>query len=217
MRFNSSAYVQAGFSSSLDELHDVVSGFSASGGTDIGRALNKSYDELKNSENRKIIVLMSDGLPESGLKGDALVARADEIKNDGVLIYTLGFFQNPDNRAAQQELMQRIASEGCHYEVDSAENMEVVFADVSQQITGERYIYIRIACPVEVLVEYEGRRLSSADGDRHQRTFYGTLSVEDSPEKKGETIKVLRLREGPDYTVHIWGTGEGTMDYTSLV
>ena len=43
---------------------------------------------------KKIIVLMSDGEPNEGKQGDELIAYADELKKEGILIYTLGFFEN---------------------------------------------------------------------------------------------------------------------------
>ena len=54
--------------------------------------------------------------------------------------------------------MEGIDSEGCHYEVDSAENLVFFFHDIADQINGQKYIYIRIACPVDVKVTYNGRR-----------------------------------------------------------
>ena len=42
---------------------------------------------------RNIIVLMSDGEPNEGKQGEDLIAYANEIKESGVLIYTLGFFE----------------------------------------------------------------------------------------------------------------------------
>lgn len=45
-------------------------------------------------------------------------------KRSGVLIYTLGFFQNTEEYKAEgQYLMEKIASEGCHYEVSSSEDL----------------------------------------------------------------------------------------------
>lgn len=214
VRFSTSASVSADFSASESKLHEEIANFGASGGTNIAAALLTSNDLLKESQNKKIIILMSDGYPEDGIRGDDLIDLANQIKERGVLIYTLGFYQASTNRAMQQQLMEQLASEGCHYEVDSAENLEIFFTDVSDQIKGERYLYIRIACPVEVSVEYESETLCSEGASTHQRASFGTLALEDSPSRNGEKIKVLRLQEGPSYAIRLWGTGIGTMDYT---
>ncbi len=36
---------------------------------------------------------MSDGEPNEGKEGEDLIAYADDIKNDDILIYTLGFLR----------------------------------------------------------------------------------------------------------------------------
>lgn len=167
---------------------------------------------------KKIIVLMSDGEPNRGKEGDELVAYADEIKNSGVLIYTLGFFENMGSRSSAQILMERLSSDGCHYEVASADDLVFFFEDVADQINGQRYIYVRIACPVDVSVTYNGETLSSAENNLNLRTDFGTLTFEESEEVTStygnDQIKVLRLKEGADYDLQIVGTGRGIMNYT---
>src|SRR5699024_10707814 len=113
---------------------------------------------------KKIIVLMSDGEPNEGKEGEELIAYADAIKSDDVLIYTLGFFENiTGDKAYAQSMMERLASDGCHYEVASAEDLVFFFEDMADQINGQKYIYIRIACPVDVTVTYNGETLCSAE------------------------------------------------------
>ena len=84
---------------------------------------------------------MSDGLPTLGKDGEELIKYAEKIKDQGVLIYTLGFFQNTEEYKAEgQYLMEKIASEGCHYEVSSSEDLVFFFEDVAGQIGGQKYI-----------------------------------------------------------------------------
>lgn len=67
---------------------------------------------------------MSDGEPNDGKVGDELISYADEIKKDGIYIYTLGFFENMGGyRSSAQALMEGIASSGCHYEVADANDL----------------------------------------------------------------------------------------------
>lgn len=208
------------FSVNKSSLEDIVSGIYDGGGTNIEAGLREAQSMLSSSNaKKKIIVLMSDGEPNDGKEGDALVAYADEIKEDGVVIYTLGFFESLGGyKSSAQQLMERIASDGCHYEVANADDLVFFFGDIADQLNGQKYIYVRIACPVDVTVTYHGETLSSAEDDLNTRTDFGTLSFEEnegsSYDSDDDRIKVLRLKEGVDYDVQIVGTGRGIMDYT---
>lgn len=205
---------------SIDEkgLKEKVETLDAGGGTNIESGLQTAYDLLDYSNaKKKMIILMSDGEPNHGKVGKELVDFANEIKDEGILIYTLGFFQDlEENKSSAQLLMEQIASEGCHYEVASAEELKYFFGDVADKIKGQKYIYVRIACPVDVSVSYDGEILNSAESRLNTRTNFGTLSFEQSSEEseRDDRIKVLRLKEGTDYDIEIVGTGRGMMNYT---
>jgi uncharacterized protein YegL len=218
--YNNSASMLSDFSVDKNSLTDVVSNISDGGGTNIESGLARAREMLSvSSAKKKIIVLMSDGEPNGGKEGDDLIAYADEIKNEDVIIYTLGFFENiGDYKSSAQILMEGIASDGCHYEVASADDLVFFFEDMADQINGQKYIYIRIACPVDVTVTHNGETLCSAEDDLSLRTDFGTLTFEENENvmnaDEDDRIKVLRLKEGMDYDVRIIGTGHGIMDYT---
>ena len=88
---------------------------------------------------------------------------------------------------------------------------------------------MRIACPVEVSVKYNGETLNSSDNELNTRTSFGTLTFEETnssvstseydsqnelSDEKSDKVKILRLKEGDDYDVKIEGTGRGRMDYS---
>ena len=208
------------FSSDETHLTDIVEDIDSDGGTNMEAGLAEAKAMLDNSNaKKKIIVLMSDGEPNEGKQGEELINYAEQIKNDGILVYTLGFFESMEgSKSAAQYLMEKIASDGCHYEVANADDLVFFFGDVADQINGQKYIYIRIACPVEVSVTYKGESLNSAEEDQTVRTDFGTLTFEDnedsSYEQENDRIKVLRLKEGADYDVQIVGTDRGKMNYT---
>ena len=218
--YDNSAYVLSDFSVNKDSLISVLSDMYSGGGTNIESGLSEARTMLSTSSaKKKIIVLMSDGKPNDGKEGDALVAYADEIKEDGVLIYTLGFFEDLGGyKSSAQQLMERIASDGCHYEVANADDLVFFFGDIADQLNGQKYIYVRIACPVDVSVTYQGQTLNSAEDDLSLRTDFGTLTFEENEEAvqngTDDRIKVLRLKEGTDYDLRLTGTGHGLMDYT---
>ena len=218
--YDNNAGQLSGFSTDKDSLIEIASAISDGGGTNIEAGLAEAKSMLDSSNARKkIIVLMSDGEPNRGKEGEELIAYADEIKSDDVLIYTLGFFENiGGNKSSAQYLMEQLASDGCHYEVVSADDLVFFFEDMADQINGQKYIYIRIACPVDVSVTYNGEILNSAKEDQVLRTDFGTLTFEDRENtasgQEDNQIKVLRLKEGADYDVKIIGTGRGIMNYT---
>lgn len=216
--YNGSAATLADFSRNKIELNRIVSNIYSDGGTNIEAGLSEAYSMLKaGNAKKKIIVLMSDGEPNTGKEGDALIEYADEIKDDGIIIYTLGFFESLGYKSSAQTLMEKIASDGCHYEVANADDLVFFFEDMADQINGQKYIYIRIACPVDVTVSYNGEKLCSAEKKLNLRTDFGTLTFEENEDKSNgadDRIKVLRLKEGADYDVQIVGTGYGHMNYT---
>lgn len=217
--YDESAMRIANFSKNANYLIKTTQNLNAGGGTNMEAGLKKAHEMLSaGNAKKKIIVLMSDGEPNRDKVGDELVAYADELKKEGIYIYTLGFFSDSSSYSEAQRLMERIASPGCHHEVDDAANLVFFFNDIADQIRGEKYIYVRIACPVDVTVKYNGEVLSSKDAQKGQRTSFGTLTFEENPERNESStdnrIKTLRLKDGYKYDIKIKGNGKGTMNYT---
>ncbi len=224
--YSNSAERVSDFSTKETVLQDGITYLQSSGNTDIESGLQEAEYMLDGSNaKKKIMVLMSDGEPNSGKTGNDLISYADSIKEKGIMIYTLGFFENLGDKSGAQQLMEDIASEGCHYEVANADDLVFFFQDIADQINGQKYIYVRIACPVDVSVTYNGQTLSSSEMDRNERTDFGTLTFEDAEDSNGqnledaaqdadEQIKILRLKEENDYDLKITGNGYGMMNYT---
>lgn len=216
--YDNSALRISEFCKSEEYLKNAVNNINAGGGTNIEAGLTEAYNMLKDSNaKKKIIVLMSDGSPNNGKVGEELIKFADDIKDEDIYIYTLGFFSGLHDKADAQSLMQGIANEGAHYEVDDAEQLVFFFGDIADQIKGTKYIYIRIACPVDVTVKYGGEKLSSKNAESNQRTEFGTLTFEENTEENKTStdnrIKILRLKEGAEYDINIEGNGKGRMTY----
>ena len=200
-------------------LTNAIQNLNSGGGTNMEAGLSQEYSMLQNSDaKKKIIVLMSDGEPNEGKTGNELIEFAETIKNEGIYIYTLGFFNNSHDKTSPQALLEKIASEGCHFEVDDADDLIFFFGDIADQINGQKYIYIRIACPVDVTVEYDGETLCSIEENLNTRTAFGSLTFEDNEKgtdsSSDNRVKILRLKEGTDYNIQIKGNGNGYMDYT---
>ena len=219
--FSSVASVRSDFTRNRDYLTRIIYDLDARGSTNTEAGLRKAEEMLSDSNaKKKIIVLMSDGEPNAGLTGSALEKYAESLRDQGIIIYTLGFFSSLNNAGEAQRLMEHIASEGCHYEVEDADDLVFFFDDIASSISGEKYIYVRIACPVDVTVRYKGETLSSGAADYNTRTSFGSLSFTENENSDGyggnydDRVKVLRLKEGAKYNIDIVGTGEGKMDYS---
>ena len=219
--YSNDAEVLESLTSSVARLKTAIVDFRASGGTNMESGLAAALNELsKNSSSQKAIVLMSDGEPNDGLVGDELIAFAESIRDpdgdgyDDVTIFALGFNES----SSGESLLRAIASEGCYISVQDADDLEYFFEDMADHLNGTRFMYVRIACPVDVSVELNGETLTSAGDDPQTRTSFGSLTFEQAEEESlsgdDDTVKVLRLREGESYTISITGTGTGTMTYT---
>lgn len=217
--YDEEAEIHSGFTRNGDLLHEEIEGINAGSSTNIYGGLSSADQLLQSSyAKKKIIVLMTDGLPnagvdENGSYEDALLTYSEKLKKQGYDLYTLGFFSSIEGeRITAQKLLEDMASPGYHYEVESAEDLVFFFNDMANQISGARYVYIRIACPVDVKVQSQGEMLSSKEDEQNTRTSFGSLSFEETEE--GDPAKILRLNMEKDYDVHISGYDSGKMNYT---
>ena len=220
--YANSASIHSPLTCNKDTLLQAVDQIYASGGTNIDEGLSRA-EEMLNARDakKKSIVLLSDGLPNDGRVGESLIEYSNTIKDQDVYIYTLGFFTalSGSDKVEAQSLMKALATEGMHYEVSTADDLVFFFGDLADQISGQKYIYIRIACPVDVTVKYDGERLCSKESKLNTRTEFGTLTFEenedeDADEDSDNRIKILRLKEGAEYEILIEGNGRGRMNYT---
>lgn len=217
--YETEAYMVAESSSSRQELFYAIDNIGSNGGTNMYDALKMAEKVLDGKETlTNIIVLMSDGEPNEGETDEEgsyeapLIRLSDNLKKNGCLLYTFGFYHNLDEDEMEscRVLMETMASEGYAYEVLNADEVTAYFGDVASQVSGKAYTYIKLACPVDVVVTRNGERLSTQDGSENTRTEWGTLSYQGDNKED----KVLRLLDDENYEICITGTGTGTMDYT---
>lgn len=225
-------------------LDSDISTISSGGSTNMYAGLQMADEILQQSNaKKKIIVLMSDGLPNLGVSDNSgyegpVLSYAETLKDQEYYIYTLGFFENVDSYelSGAQQLMEGIASPGLHYEVTTADELVFFFDDIAGQINGTEYVYIRIACPVDVTVSSGGETLSTIigdDGGMNTRTSFGTLTFDsltedertdegivtddsfvDEKDLMASQAKILRLKADQNYDVKIEGYDSGTMNYS---
>ena len=210
-------------------LCDILPSQKAVGSTNIEDALEKSAKMLEGAKGSKAIVLMSDGMPNCGKEDAELVEYANELKREGITLYTVGFFNDltGSELSSAQGLMERLASDDYHFEATSG-NVEEFFAQIAEQLSGTRYTLIRVACPVDVTVVSDGEVLSSASDQTLTSSFgsvtltsVGGVSTSESSQADGgdesdtsDKVKIVRIKQGSDFEVYVNGTGKGSMDYS---
>lgn len=218
--YDSDACIECPMTYDKEHLKNSVENISEGGATNIYEGMSNAEQLLSNSKaKKKIIVLMTDGMPNRGetLNGkyeDALVEYADQLKGEGYNIYTLGFFSEMDNEeiAQAQEMLEKMADPGYHYEANSDGGLVQFLNDIANQIGGKQFVHIRIACPVNVTVSHDGEELSSEPETENTRTSFGSLSYEVGEDE--DPVKILRLDMEKDYDVNLQGYSDGKMTYT---
>ena len=205
------------FANDADIVSSRIESIMPKGDTNIGAGLKNAYKQLKDSSAKnRIVVLMSDGLLNEGMSEKEVLQYANNMKKQGIDIYTLGFFQNLDTEKAQaQAFLEDMATEACHYEVHKPEDLTYFFGDMADQINGVSFVYIRADGPVHVTVTANNETLCSNSDALSTRTSFGALSFEETKEGKHQT-KVLRLKEkdAKKYTLEMEGADNGSLHYT---
>ncbi len=214
--YDTKSAIISDFSDDADILRSRVKSIKPRGDTNLGAGLKNAYKQLKDSKTKnKIVVLMSDGLINEGMSEAEVLKYAENMKKQGFTLYTLGFFQNlGEEKATAQALLEGIASESCHYEVQKASDLVYFFGDMADQINGVRFTYVRIDAPVTVTVTHGGETLCSNPEKENTRTSFGVLSYEETKDGKHQA-KVLRLKEKDDkaYILEMEGSDNGSLHY----
>ena len=153
------------FTDQMDVLQSQLNGMSANGGTNTNAALKQAILLLNQVPETatKNIVLLSDGLPESGERqssgqynssdssyyayGNAVFDTAKSIES-GWNLYTLGFFHalSGSDLSFGKKLMSDLpADPDMYYEVTDVDNLEFMFGRIAEDITQSdlQKLYVR--------------------------------------------------------------------------
>lgn len=224
-----------GFTNDYSYLENYINNLSEGTTTDMQGALYQAKEDMDyygRENSKKNIIIMSDGIPNEGeisdygkmddfcrnnnlsyeprVYGNAVCNAADEIMQDYNL-YSLAFLHSLSGIDYEycDMLMSLIQNSG-YYIVDKAENLQLSFGEISEDVTDGSKIVINIACPVDVTVTNGEEVLSSKIENYSTTASFGTLDLLGT---NGE-VKVLTLLENKDYDIALSGNGSGTMNYT---
>ena len=121
--------------SSKDNLIKSVSSIYAGGGTYPAEGLKKAQSELgaKKQENvPQYVILFTDGDPSSDSAKKNAESTANNLKQAGITIYTVGLKLNDET---SKWLSGKIASEGCAFDANSVDGLKDIFKQIQETIT----------------------------------------------------------------------------------
>lgn len=133
--------------SNLSRINNAIDGIVAEGGTEPHLGLNNALaqlttDSIKNDGNKKYVILFTDGEPtgysdkwNSNAEASALSSAANlKATNQGnATIYTIGLGIGSNKKAV--DFLNKIASPGCANTVESANALNDIFKQISNEIT----------------------------------------------------------------------------------
>ena len=120
-----------------DEMLKSINALFADGGTSPQKGLEYAYSELQKAEddNKKYVILFSDGEPSDSNDKTETEASAVKLKEAGYTVITVGLGLN--NETATW-LGEKVASAGCAFTADTAEELNKIFQNIQSTITQSR-------------------------------------------------------------------------------
>ena len=162
-----------------NEMLKSVNALLADGGTSPQKGLKHAYSELQKAEddNKKYVILFSDGEPSDSNDKMETEVSAVKLKEAGYTVITVGLGLN--NETATW-LGEKVASAGCAFTADTAEELNKIFQNIQSTITQSRSLTgVQVTDVIDAefeLTDAEIQRLR-ADGAQVTVNEDGTTTV----------------------------------------
>ena len=162
-----------------NEMLKSVNALFADGGTSPQKGLEHAYSELQKAEddNKKYVILFSDGEPSDSNDKTETEASAVKLKEAGYTVITVGLGLN--NETATW-LGEKVASAGCAFTADTAEELNKIFQNIQSTITQSRSLTgVQVTDVIDAefeLTDAEIQRLR-ADGAQVTVNENGTTTI----------------------------------------
>lgn len=137
--FTTDAYRLLDLTSDYNQVRNVITGLSSSSQTNIGAGIATGNDILSQAspDQKKIMILLSDGISNRGLPSDEILSGpVQDAVRAGTCIYTVGFGDAGD---LNEDLLRQIASDsGCgqYYYATDVSELERVYILIRHMSTG---------------------------------------------------------------------------------
>ncbi len=102
-----------------EKLKNSLRNVNTGGGTNLTPALNAAEEELINSPNKKVIIIVTDGFP---FDEDSSLNYARKMKNDGVRIVTIGA-----GSGIGEDFIKQLSSPNDAYKIDDMSKLQKTF------------------------------------------------------------------------------------------
>ena len=162
-----------------NEMIKSINALFADGGTSPQKGLEHAYSELQKAkdDNRKYVILFSDGEPSSNNDKTQTEKSAEKLKGAGYTVITVGLGLNNETAAW---LGEKVASAGCAFTAETAEELNKIFQKIQSTITQSRSLTgVQVTDVIDArfeLTDAETRRLR-ADGAQVNVNEDGTTTI----------------------------------------
>lgn len=162
-----------------NEMIKSINALFADGGTSPQKGLEHAYSELQKAkdDNRKYVILFSDGEPSSNNDKTQTEKSAEKLKGAGYTVITVGLGLNKETAAW---LGEKVASAGCAFTAETAEKLNKIFQKIQSTITQSRSLTgVQVTDVIDArfeLTDAETRRLR-ADGAQVNVNEDGTTTI----------------------------------------
>ena len=136
--FNSVSNLVSGLTevgTSKDNLIKAVNSVRASAGTSPQKGLELAKTQLSGTKRQNVpqyVILFTDGEPSGSNDKTSSEARAKELREAGITVFTVGLNLNTNT---ETWLRDKIASENCAFEADSVDSLKIIFKRIQETIT----------------------------------------------------------------------------------
>lgn len=162
-----------------NEMIKSINALFADGGTSPQKGLEHAYSELQKAkdDNRKYVILFSDGEPSDSNDKTQTEKSAVKLKEAGYMVITVGLGLNNETAAW---LGEKVASAGCAFTAETAEELNKIFQKIQSTITQSRSLTgVQVTDVIDArfeLTDDETRRLR-ADGAQVNVNEDGTTTI----------------------------------------
>ncbi|NTU71564.1 MAG: VWA domain-containing protein [Coriobacteriia bacterium] len=144
VRFNEAAEPIESPTVKYKKLRTSIQGLDAGGSTNLVDAIQTGMEQLAGA-NSPVMILLSDGVDEQGNTNDQIISAADEARDKGITIYTIGF--GTPGYDIDEELLKAVAGNDDRYS----------YADPSSLVgLAGGFLYSQVAATSQVLGKYQG-------------------------------------------------------------
>lgn len=162
-----------------NEMIKSINALFADGGTSPQKGLEHAYNELQKAkdDNRKYVILFSDGEPSSNNDKTQTEKSAKKLKGAGYTVITVGLGLNKETATW---LKEKVASAGCAFTAETAEELNKIFQKIQSTITQSRSLTgVQVTDVIDArfeLTDAEIQRLR-ADGAQVNVNEDGTTTI----------------------------------------